>query len=169
MTMLTNALSVLIVLAILYSIISIPVGLFNLKVFQSVNGTKCTGLNFLKAFMPFYNITFSRRLVYGKATWFHVLLLVCAVLFLCRIVAIVLVAAFPLLIVFSSIAMVACLALYYALYVINAVDFCRMLNCGLVTTLFSIAVTPIGYYMLSTQVLGYFRSVEDTVSGRFEA
>ena len=42
-----------------------------------------------------------------------------------------------------------------------------MFNCGLIVTLCGVVVAPIGYYMLSTQVLGYFRSVEDTVSGRF--
>ena len=39
-----EALSVVIVLAFLYAIICVPVGIFNLKLFQAINGTKCTGL-----------------------------------------------------------------------------------------------------------------------------
>lgn len=167
MAALINVLSVIIVVAILYAIISVPVGLFNLKMFQAVHGAKCTGLNFVKAFIPFYNITFSRRLVYGKATGFCIALLLCVIMFLFRVVSLVLVSAVPILIVYSSLVMIACIAFYYILYIINAVDFCRMLNCGVVTMIVSIVVAPIGYYMLSTQVLSYFRSVEDTVSGRF--
>ena len=44
-----DVLSVIIVLAVLYAIVSVPVGIFNLKVFQAVHGTKCTGLSILKA------------------------------------------------------------------------------------------------------------------------
>lgn len=167
MVSLMNALSVFTVVAILYAIISIPVGLFNLKIFKAVHGAKCTGLNFIKAFIPFYNITFSRRLVYGKTTGFCVALLLCALMCLFRGISLVLVSTAPILIVYSSLVMIACIALYIILYIINAVDFCRMLNCGVVTVIVSIAIAPIGYYMLSTQVLSYFRSVEDTVSGRF--
>lgn len=47
-----DVLSVIIVLAVLYAIVSVPVGIFNLKVFQAVHGTKCTGLSILKAFAP---------------------------------------------------------------------------------------------------------------------
>ena len=34
-----DVLSVIIVLAVLYAIVSVPVGIFNLKVFQAVHGT----------------------------------------------------------------------------------------------------------------------------------
>lgn len=162
-----EALSVVIVLAFLYAIVCVPVGIFNLRLFQAINGTKCTGLNFLKAFVPLYNITFARKLAYGKAPAFNVLLALCALLFVFRVSALILVSSFPILVVYSSLIMIACLALYWLLYIVNCVDFCRMLNRGVVTTLCGIVVPPIGYYMLSTQVMGYFRSVEDTVSGRF--
>lgn len=162
-----DVISVIIVLAVLYAIVSVPVGIFNLKVFQAMHGTKCTGLNILKAFTPLYNITFARKLAYSKSPVYNVLLLVCLLLFLFRIVSIVIVSAVPILVVYSSLAMIVCIALYWVLYIINCVDFCRMFNCGLIVTLCGIVAAPIGYYMLSTQVLGYFRSVEDTVSGRF--
>lgn len=162
-----DVVSVILVLVILYAVISVPVGIFNLKMFQAIHGTKCTGLSFLKAFTPLCNITFARKLAYGRATIFNVVLRICLLLLLFRIVAVVVVSALPILVVYSSLVMIACIALYWILYIINCVDFCRMFNCGVITTLFGIVVPPIGYYMLSTQVLGYFRSVEDTVSGRF--
>ena len=158
-----DVLSVIIVLAVLYAIVSVPVGIFNLKVFQAVHGTKCTGLSILKAFAPLYNITFARKLAYGKSTVFNVMLLICLLLFVFRVVSIALVSLVPV----PSLVMIACIAIYCILYIINCVDFCRMFNCGLIVTLCGVVVAPIGYYMLSTQVLGYFRSVEDTVSGRF--
>ena len=162
-----DVLSVIIVLAVLYAIVSVHVGIFNLKVFQAVHGTKCTGLSILKAFAPLYNITFARKLAYGKSTVFNVMLLICLLLFVFRVVSIALVSLVPVLVVYSSLVMIACIAIYCILYIINCVDFCRMFNCGLIVTLCGVVVAPIGYYMLSTQVLGYFRSVEDTVSGRF--
>lgn len=162
-----DIISVLIVLIVLYSIISIPVGLFNIKVFQAIYYAKPSGVNLIKAFLPLYNITFARKLAYGQATVANSVLLVCVLLAAFRIVALVLVSTFPVLIVYSSIVMIACIAMYWALYIFNCVDFCRMFNCGVVTTLCGIVVAPIGYYMLSTQVMGYFRSVEDEVSGRF--
>lgn len=162
-----DVISVILVLAVLYAIVSIPVGIFNLKVFQAIHGTKCTGLSFVKAFIPLYNITFSRKLAYGRATAFNICLVICLLLFLFRIVSVVIVSIAPVLVVYSSLVMIACIAIYWILYIINCVDFCRMFNCGVITTLCGVVVPPIGYYMLSTQVLGYFRSVEDTVSGRF--
>ena len=98
---------------------------------------------------------------------FNVMLLICLLLFVFRVVSIALVSLVPVLVVYSSLVMIACIAIYCILYIINCVDFCRMFNCGLIVTLCGVVVAPIGYYMLSTQVLGYFRSVEDTVSGRF--
>lgn len=162
-----DVISVVLVLMVLYAVISVPVGIFNLKVFQAIHGTKCTGFSFLKAFTPLYNITFARKLAYGKATVFNVILLVCLLLLLFRVVALILVSTLPILVVYSSLVMIACIALYWVLYIVNCVDFCRMFNCGIITTLCGVVVPPIGYYMMSTQVLGYFRSVEDTVSGRF--
>lgn len=162
-----DVISVVLVLMALYAVISVPVGIFNLKVFQAIHGTKCTGFSLLKAFTPLYNITFARKLAYGKATIFNAILLLCLLLLLFRVVALVLVSTLPILVVYSSLVMIACIALYWVLYIVNCVDFCRMFNCGVITTLCGVVVPPIGYYMMSTQVLGYFRSVEDTVSGRF--
>lgn len=167
--MLMDILSTILVVGILYAIVCVPVGMFNAKVFQAVHGAKCTGLSLGKALIPFCNITFSRRLTYGRAPVFRALLLVCVGLLLFRFVALALVTVAPLLIVFSSLTTVACIALYWLLYIVNAIDFCRMFNCGFVIKLACIVLAPVGYYMLSTQVLGYFRSVEDEVSGRFGA
>ena len=130
-----DVLSVIIVLAVLYAIVSVPVGIFNLKVFQAVHGTKCTGLSILKAFAPLYNITFARKLAYGKSTVFNVMLLICLLLFVFRVVSIALVSLVPVLVVYSSLVMIACIAIYCILYIINCVDFCRMFNCGLIVTL----------------------------------
>lgn len=165
--MVMNVISVLLVVLILCALISVPVGLFNLKIFQAVHGAKCTGLNFLKAFTPFYNITFSRKLTYGRTPIYNWAMIICAVLLAFRFTALLLVSAVPILVVYSSITTFSCIVLYWGFYLVNAVDFCRMFNCGVVTTLCSIVVPPIGYYMISTQVLGYFRNVEDMVSGRF--
>ena len=114
-----DVLSVIIVLAVLYAIVSVPVGIFNLKVFQAVHGTKCTGLSILKAFAPLYNITFARKLAYGKSTVFNVMLLICLLLFVFRVVSIALVSLVPVLVVYSSLVMIACIAIYCILYIIN--------------------------------------------------
>lgn len=165
--MLLNILSVVLVVAFLYSIICIPVGMFNTKLFMAIHGTKCTGLNRVKAYLPFYNITFSRWLAYGGSMVFSILLLVCALLLVFRFVAIALVASVPILVVYSALTTLGCIALYTLLYIINAVDFCRMFSCGAATMLCCLLIAPVGYYMLSLQVLSYFRNVEDEVSGRF--
>ena len=165
--MIENIISVVLVVGVLFAIISIPVGMFNTKVFQAINGTKCTGVNFIKAFIPFYNITFSRKLAYNSSGIFIIALIVCLILILFRIVALALVSVVPVLVVFSSFTTIAAILLYWLFYIINAVDFCRMFNCGMLITLCCIILAPVGYYMLSTQVLSYFRSVEDEVSGRF--
>lgn len=163
----SDVISVLIVVAALAAIIAVPVGIFNVKLFQALNGTKCGGLNLVKAFVPFHNITFARKLAYGRATVYNIVLTVCLLLLLFRAVAIIVVATVPILIVYSSITTIACVLIFWLFYIINAVDFCRMLNCGITVTLCSVVIPPVGYYMLSTQVLSYFRSVEDDMSGTF--
>jgi hypothetical protein len=164
--MIANILSIVILAALFYLLVSLPVGLFNMRVFQAVNGTKCTGYNRLGAFVPLANITFARKLVYRRTFWNYILIL-CAALLLFRIISILTVAYLPVLIVYSSMSTIFCIALYFVLYILNALDFCRLLNCGIVTIVCCIAAPPVGYYMISTQVLRYFKSVEDDVSGRF--
>jgi len=150
----------------LCAVLAVPVGIFNLKVYRAVRGTKCTGATAVEAFVPFVNILFARKLVYGQ-TFFKYLMWVCAALVIFRTAALVLINTMPVLTVFSSFGMVACIALYAVLYVANAASFASLLNCGAVTMLCCVVAAPVGYYMLSTQVLNYFRSVEDVVSGRF--
>lgn len=166
--MLLNIASVVLVVLILCSIVSVTPGFFNLKMFRALQGTRCTGLSAVQAFIPFYNITFSRKLSYGKSTIFDIGFIVCAVLLLFRVASVVLVSKLPVLVVFSSFAMYACLLIFFVMYIVNAVDFCRMLNCGFLTILCCVVVAPVGYYMLSTQVLAYFKEVEDVVRGTFE-
>lgn len=165
--MIQQILSTLIVIAVLCAILCVTVGMFNRKVFLAVYKSKCTGLSTIQAFIPFYNITYARRIINGKCPIFNVGLCICLIGFVFRLVSVALVAKVPVLIVYSSMVMIGCIALYMILYIANAVDFCRMLNCGFLTTICSIIVAPVGYYMLSTQVLPYFKQVEDRVSGAF--
>lgn len=167
--MIQQIISVVIVIAVLCAVVCVTVGMFNRKLFLAVYGTKCTGLSAVEAYIPFYNIVYARKIINGKAPVFLGGFCLCAAGLIFRLGSVVLVAKFPVLIVYSSLAMVVCIALYMLLYIINAVDFCRMLNCGFLTTICCIIVAPVGYYMLSTQVLPYFKQVEDKVSGTFEA
>lgn len=162
-----NILSVVIVLGVLYGVLCLPVALFNLKVYQAVVGVKCGFPSVLLAFCPFYNIVFARKQVYTKAPIYNILLILCAVLLCFRFISLVMVARVPILVFYSAFCAMAAVVLYYILYIINAVDFAHMFGCGAVTKLMAILVAPVGYYLLSNQVLSYYKSVEDEVSGRF--
>ena len=167
--MLQNILSALIVLGALYMVISVPVGLVNVKLFKALHGARCTGVNALLAFIPIYNIVFGRKLVYGKATFTKVILALCTALLAFRAISVLLVAAYPILVVYSAITSILVCAVYWLLYIVNAVDLGRMFGVGAITMLCCVLIAPVGYYMLSAQIMAYFRSVEDEVSGTFEA
>lgn len=151
----------------LYCIIWVPVGMFNLKMFKEHNGSKATGMQALSAFAPFYNICYSRKLAYGKSPIFFVLTTIAVVLFCLRLLSVALVAVVPILLPITALLIWVSLLLYFLLYIINAVDFCRMLGGGFVTLLFCIVVPMLGYYMLSNVVTAYFYKEEDELSGRF--
>lgn len=164
-----NVISMIVVIGLLYCVLCVPVGLFNLKVYQAVMGTKCGFPTVLLAFCPLYNIVFPRKYIYNRAPVYTGLLILFTVLMLFRTVAFILVLQVPILYVFSAFASIGAIILYYGLYLFNCFDFARMFGCGILTKLFSIVVPPLGYYLVSNQVLGYYKSVEDEVSGRFTA
>lgn len=167
--MLSNILSTVIVIAVLCGVFSITVGMFNTKLYKAINEEKCSGLEILKAYIPFYNIAYARKLAYGKCTVFNIGFIVCAVLIVFRVAAVILVSTFPILVVYSAFTTYVAILIYAIMYIVNAVDFVRMLNGGFITTLCCVIVAPVGYYMLSNIVIAYFKSVEDKVSGTFEA
>jgi hypothetical protein len=160
--------SICIVVGALYGVFTLPVGLFNMKMYQAVHGYKCAGSQCIALFFPFYNIAFARKLVYGRSMY-GIWVSVCMLFLLFRIASLLLVTIVPVLVVFSAITILVFLCIYYLLYVINALDFCMMLGCGILTFLCCIIITPVGYMVLSTQAVRYFKSVEDEVSGRFTA
>lgn len=153
---------------VILAVVGVPVGLFNIKVYRAVCGTKPKGLVLVDAFIPATNLLFARKLVYGKTAYTYGLV-ACGVLILFRAVALALINTVPILIFYSGFAVMGCLALFIVLYVANAVSFCRLFNCKVVVTLCCLLIAPVGYYMLSTQVLGYFRNTEEELSGRFTA
>lgn len=160
--------SVIWLLVICYVAISLTVGMFSTKMFQAMKGYKADVPFLIKAYVPFANISTARKLLYGR-TLFTALLGVCGVLVIFRIVALTLVALVPALVTYSAAGMVMCIVLYYVLYVVNAVTFSRLLQCGAGITAVCIILPMVGYYMLAVHVLPYFKREEDKLSGRFEA
>lgn len=152
---------------VLIAIFSVPCGLFNVKMFRATQESKPGGLELVKAFFPFANILYSRKLCYGKCPVFLSLLIVSVVLLAFRFIALALLTIVPVLIVFSPFAVLASFILYYIIYAANAVDFCRMLGGGGFVLLVCVFCAPLGYYMLSNKVLPYFKTEEDTLSARF--
>lgn len=155
----------------LVGIFTIPVGIFNTRMFRGVNGSKPRGSEFMKAYAPFANIRFSRVLAYGSSTVYLVALILCFILVLSRVVALVLVwmdiGWGVYLFIFTPICVLLAFAIYYILAVVNAVDFGRMIGAGTLTMVLCVVMNPIGYYMLAQQVLPYFKAEENDLSGTF--
>lgn len=155
------------------AVFSIPVGLFNTKMFRGINGSKPGGGQVVRAYLPFVNIRYSRVLAYGSSTVFLVFLCVAAVMLLLRFVAVGLVIADigfgAYLYMITPLCTLGALAIWYVLSVVNAVDFANMLGAGGITKVFCVLCSPIGYYMLSNAVLPYFKREETTVHGTFGA
>lgn len=148
---------------------SIPCGFFNTRMFRGINDSKPTGMEFVKAHMPVYNVCYARKQAYGSNTVHIVLTTLIVILFLMRFLAIALVNFVPILFVFSPFFVIVSVLMYYVLYAVNAVDFARMLGCGGITLIMCILVAPLGYYLMSNQVLPYFKESEDVMSDRFGA
>lgn len=154
-------------------IFTVPVGMFNVKMFKGSNSCAPTGGELIKAYMPFVNIRFSRVLAYGTSPVFLACLILIGVVLLVRGLSFVLVGmdigigvymAF-----FSSFLSLAAIALWWVLAAINGVDFANMLQAGFITKLCCVILPPMGYYMLSNVVLPYFRSEEAGVNDTFGA
>lgn len=155
----------------LVGIFTIPVGIFNTRMFRGVNGSKPSGSEFLKAYTPFANVRFSRVLAYGSSTVYLVALILCAILIMSRVVALILVGLdigwSVYLFIFTPICVLLAFAIYYILAVVNAIDFGRMIGAGTLTMIMCVIMNPIGYYMLAQQVLPYFKAEENDLSGTF--
>ena len=162
-----DILIVILLLLIFYCLVWIPVGLFNLRMFKEHNGSKAGGLEFLKAFCPFYNICFARKLAYGRSPVFFTGVTITIALIVFRLISVALVTVVPILVFISAMTMWLAILIYLAFYIINAIDFGRMLGAGPVTLLASIIIPPLGYYLLLNQVAVYFYKEEDELSGRF--
>lgn len=149
--------------------IGVPVGMFNTALFKAQYGTKCTGMNLVKAYTPITNIIFPRKIVYGTSKGFTALIIVAASLFVFRIAAIFLARNAPLIFLASVLAMYLCILIYAILYIVCAVDFAQMLCPRPIMFITCVILPPAAFYAMSTQVLRYFAEVSDEVTGRFES
>lgn len=165
--MVPDIVSVLLVVGALYAVISVPVGMFNTQLYKLSRNTKCSGLERFFAYLPLRNITYARNIAYAGSPAYTWVLRFLAGLVLLRVIAMGLAQNFPLLLLISSFGMMLAIVVYILLYIINAVDFCRMFCCGALVTICCVVCAPLGYYLLSLKVPGYFKRVEDEVSGRF--
>lgn len=160
--------SAIVVLGLTYVAFSMTVGMFNTKMFRAIKGYKADVLFMVQSYVPFLNILTARKLLYGR-TVFTYLMYLCGALAVFRILSLSLITVVPQLIIYSAFAMIACIVLYYALYIINAVIFSRLLQCSAGVTAVCIILPMVGYYLLAVHVLPYFKREEDKLSGTFEA
>ena len=163
---------VVFILAII-AIFTVPVGMFNVKMFKGSNSCSPSGLELIKAYCPFVNIRYSRVLAYGTSPVF-LCGLICIGLVLCvRIISIALigldVGIGVYLAFYSSFASLVAIAGWWVLAAVNGVDFANMLQAGFITKCFCVVLPPMGYYMLSNIVLPYFRAEEVGVHDTFGA
>lgn len=155
----------------LLAVFTIPIGMFNTKMFRGLNDEKPGGLEFIKAYIPFYNVRYARVLAYNTSPVFLVFLIFATLLFLTRFVALAMlvmdIGFSAYLIVFTPVCVLAALLIWWILAAINAIDFGRMIGVGGLTLLFSALIPPLGYYMLSVNVLPYFKKEETSLHGTF--
>lgn len=158
---------------LIIALFTIPVGMFNVKMFKGSNSCSPSGCELVKAYIPFANIRFARVLAYGTSPIYLALLIMCGVILLVRGLSFLLVGlnigvgvyiAF-----FSSFASLLAIAIWWVLAAVNGVDFANMLQAGTVTKICCIILPPMGYYMLSNVVLPYFRSEEAGTNDTFGA
>lgn len=157
----------------LIALFTIPIGMFNVKMFKGSNGTNPGGAELLKAYLPFVNIRYARVMAYGTSPVYLGLLILCGVFLLLRAISYALVAAgigFGVyLAFFSAFTSLAAIAIWWVLAAVNGIDFGNMLNVGVPTKLCCIILPPLGYYMLSNIVMPYFKSEEVTADATFGA
>ena len=158
----------IILVVLIYAVLCVPVGMLNTRLFKAIRGEKATGINLGEAYAPFTNITYSRKLLFGKTAYTYGLYVVGALLAF-RAAAVLLVTKLPILTPYSAFTTLLAIAIYIVLYVANAASICRLLRGGAALMLVSIFIAPVGYYLSSARVPRYFRSVEDEVSGRFKS
>lgn len=170
-TPLGGAIVAIMYVAVLAAIFTIPVGMFNTKMYRGNNGEYPHGVDWLKAYIPFGNIRYARVLAYGASPIFGVFLIVAAAIFALRFISIGLVALdigiAMYIYVFSAFFPMAALAIWWVLAAINAIDFGGMLGAGLPTKIVCVVLPPLGYYMLSNAVLPYFKAEEVSMDGTF--
>ncbi len=163
---------VVFILAII-ALFTVPVGMFNVKMFKGSNSTDPTGGEVVKAYLPFVNVRYSRVLAYGTSPVYLGLLIACGVLLLMRAISYALVAAGlgvgVYLAFFSSFGSLIAILIWWTLAAVNGIDFCNMLQAGFVTKVACIILPPMGYYFLSNIVLPYFRSEEAVTNDTFGA
>lgn len=176
MDILLNTLGIILLVVIGYFVFVFPVTLLNVKFFRANYESKPGFGEVIKAGFPFYNITYARRIAYSRSPVFTVLITVGLLLVLVRIVLINVLRMFVttispdlfiVLVTYSSYVAIAGICLLYILYVINLVDFARMLQQGMLTMLLCIILAPVGYYVVQLHVISFFKAEEDEVSGRF--
>ncbi len=155
------------------ALLTVPVGMFNVKMFKGSNGTDPTGGEIVKAYIPFINVRYARVMAYGTSPVFLALLCVCGGILLLRFAAIAMIGAGigvgVYLAFFSAFGSMLAIAIWWGLAAVNGVDFSNMLQAGFTTKLMCVVIPPIGYYMLSNIVLPYFRSEEAGVNDTFGA
>ena len=163
----------LIFILLIIAIFTVPVGMFNTKMFRGSNGAKPTGMELVKAYIPFVNVRYARVLAYGSSNIFLGALIVCGIGLLVRAIAYILVAmnigVGVYLAFFSAFVSLGVLCIWWILAAINGVDFANMLQAGFATKLLCICIPPLGYYMLSNIVIPYFKSAEAGVNDTFGA
>ena len=146
------------------ALFTVPIGMFNVKMFKGSNSCSPSGGELVRAYMPFVNVRFSRVLAYGTSPAYLGLLILCGAILLVRGLAFLLVGmdigvgayiAF-----FSAFASPVAIVVWWTLAAVNGVDFANMLQAGFLTKVACIIIPPLGYYMLSNVVLPYFRSEE---------
>lgn len=157
--------------AVICAIFTVPVGMFNCRMYEGNNGEKPGGLEKLKAYVPFANIRYARVLAYGSSPIFLIFLLFALFLLLMRFLSIIAVSMDIGFMVYvymvSSMLVMAAFAIWWILAAINGVDFASMLGAGMFTKIFCILLPPLGYYMLSQAVLPYFKAEAVSLNDTF--
>lgn len=156
------------VLVLLYSIFFVPIGMLCIRTYKVTKGESKVPFQVgVLSFLPFTNVIYLRKMLYGKSTLFIVLHFVLLAIFLFRVVAIVLISTAPILVVYSSILMLAGLGVFYLMYVANAIDISHMLDSGFVQYLASTIIPPLAVYFLSLKIVPYFSDVKEDLNGTF--
>lgn len=149
------------------AVFAVPIGMFNAKMYKANNDVKPTGMELVKCYLPIYHLTYAQKLAYGSATLYTVLICIFCVTIILRIIAVAMVAQWPMGVFITSFLVIFGFLCLIAVMIISGLRFAIMLQCGALTKLFCVILPPLGYYMMTQQVMAYFKSEEDELSGRF--